>query len=633
MKASGGAVLAMVLSSLALALSAGAAHAAPQGPWVLPAEDLSAPGEDAEDAQLAAGPDGTATAVWIRSDGSNDIIQAATRPPGGPFGAPVDLSAPGQDADLPQVVTALDGTTTAVWRRDDGTNDIIQAAIRPPGGSFGTPVDLSAAGQDANGPQVSAAPDGTTTAVWRRSNGANFIIQAATRPPGGSFGTPVDLSATGQSGFNPQIANGADGTATVVWTGDNGFNNIIQAATRPSGGSFGTPVDLSAPGQSAFNARVATATDGTATVVWGRPNGVNTIIQSATRPPGGSFGAPVNLSAAGQDASGPEVAAAPDGTMTAVWYRSAGSNFIVQAATMPPGGVFGAAENLSDAAQNAVFPQVAAAPDGTTTAIWRGSDGSGDIIQAATRPPGGSFGTPVDLSAEDAGQPQIATAPDGTTTAAWHRFNGSAFVIQSASTARPSPLLQVNRTGTGSGTVTSDPTGIGCGTDCEESFPSFTEVTLTATPDSGSTFTGWSGADCSGTGTCEVAMLEAATVDAEFTADPVTPAGEPKLGNLKITPKSRKAKRGRKAKFKVKVKNIGDAKAKKLKICAKVPKKLLKKPSCRKPGNPEAGKSKTATFRIKVKKNAKKGKKPKVTFTATATGVKKKTGKGTVKVK
>ncbi len=59
--------------------------------------------------------------------------------------------------------------------------------------------------------------------------------------------------------------------------------------------------------------------------------------------------------------------------------------------------------------------------------------------------------------------------------------------------------LTVTKSGTGAGTVTSDPAGISCGTDCSESYPSTSSVTLTATPNSGSTFGGWSGA-CSGTG-------------------------------------------------------------------------------------------------------------------------------------
>ena len=76
-------------------------------------------------------------------------------------------------------------------------------------------------------------------------------------------------------------------------------------------------------------------------------------------------------------------------------------------------------------------------------------------------------------------------------------------------------LLSVNITGTGSGTVTSSPAGISCGSDCSESYTSGTSVTLTASAASGSTFAGWSGA-CSGTSTCTVSMSAARSVTANF---------------------------------------------------------------------------------------------------------------------
>jgi len=58
--------------------------------------------------------------------------------------------------------------------------------------------------------------------------------------------------------------------------------------------------------------------------------------------------------------------------------------------------------------------------------------------------------------------------------------------------------LMVSKSGTGSGTVTSNPSGIDCGSDCSESYNQETIVALSATPDADSTFGGWSGdADCS----------------------------------------------------------------------------------------------------------------------------------------
>jgi len=87
--------------------------------------------------------------------------------------------------------------------------------------------------------------------------------------------------------------------------------------------------------------------------------------------------------------------------------------------------------------------------------------------------------------------------------------------------------LTVGRSGF-SGTVTSTPAGIGCPVggelDCWEHYAVGTAVTLTATPNAGASFTGWSG-DCTGTGGCVVSMDADRSVSAAFTASPPTDGG------------------------------------------------------------------------------------------------------------
>jgi Divergent InlB B-repeat domain len=68
---------------------------------------------------------------------------------------------------------------------------------------------------------------------------------------------------------------------------------------------------------------------------------------------------------------------------------------------------------------------------------------------------------------------------------------------------------------TGSGTVTSSPTGISCPSTCSASYAPSTQVTLTATPANGYGFSGWGGA-CSGVGNCVVTMNTAQSVTATF---------------------------------------------------------------------------------------------------------------------
>ncbi len=98
--------------------------------------------------------------------------------------------------------------------------------------------------------------------------------------------------------------------------------------------------------------------------------------------------------------------------------------------------------------------------------------------------------------------------------------NSSAYIIKQETTTviRKDHLAfyQLTVSKSGSGTVTSNPTGIDCGATCSKYYIAGTSVTLTASASTGYTFTGWSGA-CSGTGTCTVSMTAARSVTANFT--------------------------------------------------------------------------------------------------------------------
>jgi hypothetical protein len=99
----------------------------------------------------------------------------------------------------------------------------------------------------------------------------------------------------------------------------------------------------------------------------------------------------------------------------------------------------------------------------------------------------------------------------------------------------PGNKLTVLRSGSGSGSVTSVPAGINCGSECENVFDVGEVVKLTPLADSGSAFKEWSGCDAVvETNKCEVTMNATKTVTAAFVAAPavVTTAGA-----TNITPK------------------------------------------------------------------------------------------------
>jgi hypothetical protein len=206
-------------------------------------ERISGANVTALDPDVAVLPSGQAIAVWSQNDGTNDRIRAAIRNSAGVFGAPQTISNSGQNAFEPRVATDPAGNAVAVWTRPDGTNQRVEAAYRPAGGSFGTVQILSPAGANGFEPEVSMDATGTATAVWTHINVSlqTERIQTAQRPPGSgsSFGTVETLSVADRASEHPEVASEAGGNAVAAWTmlepvppPGTGIRPVVQSSSR-----------------------------------------------------------------------------------------------------------------------------------------------------------------------------------------------------------------------------------------------------------------------------------------------------------------------------------------------------------------------------------------------------------------
>ena len=99
----------------------------------------------------------------------------------------------------------------------------------------------------------------------------------------------------------------------------------------------------------------------------------------------------------------------------------------------------------------------------------------------------------------------IATTPLGSNFVGWSGAGCSGIFscniqmtqlqnVTATFEAEPPKLLSISLNGDGGGTVTSNPAGIDCGTDCMENYLHGTVVTLVTTPDPDSYFANWT--DC-----------------------------------------------------------------------------------------------------------------------------------------
>ncbi len=231
------------------------------------ATTLSAPGGSAERAGTTLSDDGvTATATWLRSNGSHIIAQSRSATISGiaaDWGPMTELSAPGQDAANVTVAAASAGDRViATWDR----NGVLQSRVGTVNGNTGTWGSITAVvGSGAAVPQVQmSASGGRSVVIWRQSD---TVIQTAAAEVSGTTGTwqtPVTVSATGGAPSPPGVSLSADGiTAVATWTRSDGTSRIAQSntgilvGTAPSvtavspasgGTSGGTPVTVTGTG-------------------------------------------------------------------------------------------------------------------------------------------------------------------------------------------------------------------------------------------------------------------------------------------------------------------------------------------------------------------------------------------------
>jgi hypothetical protein len=175
---------------------------------------------------------GCITAVWRAHEGNNRIVQSSSKPFGGTWQeTPDNLSQPTQDAHYARIAIDASGNITAVWNGFNGSNWAIQSSTKPFEGSWSIPDNLSEAGQDTDLPKIVVDATGRATTVWRTYDGTNWVIQSSTKPFGGSWSTPDNLSLAGHA-EEAQVAMDAFGNITAVWCKKDGSNYTIQASAN-----------------------------------------------------------------------------------------------------------------------------------------------------------------------------------------------------------------------------------------------------------------------------------------------------------------------------------------------------------------------------------------------------------------
>lgn len=379
-------------------------------------------------------PDGKALAVWFQGHTANATqskMQFSVKPAGSAvWSAKADL--PGTTANgasFPRVVMNDAGEAAFVMQSQfcPGFDQGIRGATMTAAGVWTTAnnVHVCVSGGGVASADVGISDDGTATATWTRTNGANTIAQFSTKtiaavsfPVAPASPGANDLSAAGADASSTTIAVAPDGETTIAWA----RAGIVEERTRPAlGGAFASattvPGTLTAPNGLMMRA----APGGAVGLVWAATDeALENVIGGAVRPAGGAFAAVPATTAI--DDTLPAVAADDEDNFPAAWvHMSAGPQFAVQASCID-----GAAPAISgvvfpaEATLGVAFPYEATLADrwSTPSGLWTFGDGTdGPASGTKSYAIAGTFTatfTAVDGAGNESSESRMITVDDAT---------------------------------------------------------------------------------------------------------------------------------------------------------------------------------------------------------------------------
>jgi hypothetical protein len=263
--------------------------------WSVPvALPGSIPGEEA---QIGTTPGGEAVAIWGAAYNEESGIEVSSRPAHGKWKRAGRLGFPGPFPH-PQLGITSTGEAVGVWLEEpeSGRAAVLKVATRPPGGKW--KVTALAPTSYSASPSIVTEPGGRVKLVWAifGPSGTTAEVVSSTHLPGDAWTAPVSLAAEGlqlPQGADPRIAVTSGGESIAVWTaeGQTGEDSIVQEARKAAGGTWSAPIKISvshpAPKSGSISdLQLKVTPSGEAVAIWSGFDGTERVIEAATRPAG-----------------------------------------------------------------------------------------------------------------------------------------------------------------------------------------------------------------------------------------------------------------------------------------------------------------------------------------------------------
>jgi hypothetical protein len=396
-------------------------------------------------------------------------------------------------AELTSVSCASAGNCSAVGTYPDGSGGQ-GLLVTETAGSWGPAVEATlpadantATEQEVNLTSVSCASAGNCTAVgsYLTSSGSQGLMLTETAgswAPGVEAVLPADAATTNQDAFLSSVSCPSAGNCSAVGLYDDfglasGPPSNLQVSVgkglllAETAGSWAPGVEAALPAN-AQTPQGLTSLSSVSCPSAGNCGAVGTYVDSS-----GLQGLLLSETA-GNWAAGTEALPASAPVTGQEWGLAPGSGVGLQSVSCPSAGNCSAVGGYWDGSGNA---------KGLLLTEDAGNWQSGQLASLPANANPHPFAALYSVSC-----PSAANCSAGGVYE--DKYNGDGGAGGLLIGGSPAPVkLEIAKSGSGSGSVTSVPAGIDCGSTCSASFDAGTLLTLSATASPGSLFTGWSG--------------------------------------------------------------------------------------------------------------------------------------------
>lgn len=329
------------------------------------------------------------------------------------WSTPVDISGSPGVSQEPAIAIDSNGTTHVVWQ--DTTPSVYEVfyACKPSDGSWSAPIIISPDGAfPSQYPDIAIDGDDNLHVVWQEETAlATTDIYYINKTRDGSWSSAVVIYSNDGPSRWPAIAIDNHDNLHVVWHDQEPGSYEIFYSMSMDGGSTWLPPAIISGAPGSYAAAIAIDSEDNLHVVWQHIISGKYEIYYATKPSGDPWSTAVNVSHNSGDSYYPAIATDNSNNLHVVWEDLTPGNYEILYSISEDGGLtWSTSVNISNNEDSSVFPDIATDSNNGLHVVWSDWTPGNLEIYYASKPSGGSWSTPENISnsEHDSNTPAIA---------------------------------------------------------------------------------------------------------------------------------------------------------------------------------------------------------------------------------